>query len=58
MKVLVISPHPDDEVLGLGGTMHRLAAEGHDLTVAIVTRGWAPLFPDSQVEQVRAEAQA
>jgi LmbE family N-acetylglucosaminyl deacetylase len=58
MKVLVISPHPDDEVLGAGGTIHRLASEGHDVTVAIVTKGWTPLFPDEQVRQVRDEAQA
>lgn len=58
MKVLVISPHPDDEVLGVGGTMHRLAGEGHEVVVAIVTKGWAPLYPDQQVRKVRAEAQA
>ena len=58
MKVLVISPHPDDEVLGVGGTMRRLADEGHGVTVAIVTKGWAPLFPEEQVAQVRTEAQA
>jgi LmbE family N-acetylglucosaminyl deacetylase len=58
MKVLVVSPHPDDEVLGVGGTMARLASEGNDLTVAIVTKGWEPLFPESQVTQVRAEAEA
>lgn len=58
MKVLVIAPHPDDEVLGVGATMHRLAGEGHDVTVAIVTKGWEPLFPADQVEQVRAEAVA
>jgi N-acetylglucosamine malate deacetylase 1 len=58
MKILVIAPHPDDEVLGAGGTIARLAAEGHEVTVAIVTRGWAPLFPEAQVAQVRAEAQA
>lgn len=58
MKALVISPHPDDEVLGVGGTIHRLTRTGHDVTVAIVTRGWAPLYPDEQVAQVRAEAQA
>lgn len=58
MKALVISPHPDDEVLGVGGTMHRLASEGHEITVAIVTKGWPPLFPEKQVAQVRAEAQA
>lgn len=56
MKVLVISPHPDDEVLGVGGTIARLAGEGSDVTVVIVTKGWAPLFADSQVEQVCAEA--
>ncbi len=58
MNVLVIAPHPDDEVLGCGGTIRRLSSEGHAVHVAIVTRGWAPLFPDAQVSQVRAEAQA
>lgn len=58
MTILVIAPHPDDEVLGVGGTMCRLAAEGHDVVVAIATRGWAPLFPEKQVRQVRAEARA
>ena len=56
MKVLVIAPHPDDEVLGVGGTIARLANERNDITVVIVTKGWEPLFPNSQVEQVRAEA--
>ncbi len=56
MKALVVSPHPDDEVLGVGGTIARLTAEGSEVTVVIVTRGWEPLFPDSQVEQVRTEA--
>lgn len=56
MKILVIAPHPDDEVLGAGGTMCRLASEGHEVTAAIMTRGWEPLFPESQVTQVRAEA--
>ena len=40
MKVLVVSPHPDDEVLGLGGTIARLASEGNDITIAIGTKGW------------------
>lgn len=56
MKVLIIAPHPDDEVLGVGGTMHRLAAEGHELVVAIATKGWAPLFDEAQVARVRAES--
>ena len=57
MKILVVSPHPDDEVLGVGGTMHRLARQGHEVTAAIVTKGWPPLFPEEQIAQVRAEAQ-
>ena len=56
MKVLVIAPHPDDEVLGLGGTMHRLAGEGHNVITAIATKGWEPLYPESQVTEVRVEA--
>lgn len=56
-KVLVVAPHPDDEVLGAGAVMHRLAAEGHEVVTVIVTRGWPPLFPAEQVERVRDEAQ-
>lgn len=58
MNVLVIAPHPDDEVLGCGGVMKKLADAGHAVHAAIVTKGWAPLFPDAQVEQVRNEARA
>ena len=53
--VLIIAPHPDDEVLGCGGTIARLTGEGRSVTVAIVTKG-TPLFPAAQVRQVRAEA--
>lgn len=58
MNVLVLAPHPDDEVLGCGGLIHRLAGEGARVCVAVVTRGWEPLFPERQVEQVRREARA
>jgi len=33
MNVLVLAPHPDDEVLGCGGTISRLVASGHLVTV-------------------------
>lgn len=57
-RTLVIAPHPDDEILGCGGTMARLAAAGNWVGVAIVTRGTAPQFSEEFVRSVRAEAAA
>ena len=37
--IFVIAAHPDDEVLGCGGTIARLAGEGHDVYVAILGEG-------------------
>lgn len=39
MTVLVVAAHPDDEVLGCGGTIARLTREGHDVYVAILGEG-------------------
>ena len=38
-SVLVVSPHPDDDVIGCGGTLARLAERGTPCTVAYVTDG-------------------
>ena len=54
-KTLIVAPHPDDEVLGCGGTIARLADSGQEVHVAVVTRGYEPAFPEAMVEQVRAE---
>lgn len=56
--VLVVAPHPDDEVLGAGGTIARLARTGHAVHVAVVTTGRAPRFDAAGVARVRAEAAA
>ena len=37
MRVLIVSPHADDEVLGCGGMIARRVAEGHHVDVAVVT---------------------
>lgn len=55
-KVLVIAPHPDDEILGCGGTIARLSQSGAEVVVAIVTRGMAPQFSDEFVANIRTEA--
>lgn len=43
-RVLVVAPHPDDDVLGAGGTMHKLAAGGTEVVVVIVSRAQPPRF--------------
>jgi LmbE family N-acetylglucosaminyl deacetylase len=55
-RALVIAPHPDDEVLGCGGTIARLAKMGCEVHVAIVTRGRQPRFDVVSVEAVQGEA--
>ena len=57
-RVLVLAPHPDDEVLGVGGVMARLAAAGARVEVGIVTEGKPPQYSAVQVATVRAEAAA
>ncbi len=39
MNVLVFAPHNDDEVIGVGGTIAKLAKEGHKVIVAEATSG-------------------
>lgn len=53
---LVIAPHPDDEVLGCGGTMARLVRAGADVHVAIMTRAGAEQFGAQAAETGRREA--
>ena len=56
MRALILAPHPDDEVLGVGGVIARLSADGHDVRVVIVTSGQPPQFDKASVERVRSEA--
>src|SRR5215468_5602587 len=38
-SILVVGPHPDDQELGMGGTIARLAAQGHRVTLLDMTNG-------------------
>ena len=43
-KILVIAPHPDDELLGAGGMIIKNIKEGNEVYVCVITIGTAPLF--------------
>lgn len=43
-KVVVFSPHPDDDVISMGGTLARLCDHGHDVHVAYQTSGNIAVF--------------
>ncbi len=38
-RVIIFSPHPDDDVISMGGTFDRLIEQGHDVHVAYQTSG-------------------
>ena len=48
-RVLVFSPHPDDDVISMGGTLIRLADQGHDVRVAYQTSGNIAVFDDEAI---------
>lgn len=44
-RVLIIAAHPDDEVLGCGGTIARLAREGRSVYIVILGEGVTSRYP-------------
>jgi N-acetylglucosamine malate deacetylase 1 len=51
--VLVIAPHPDDDVIGMGGTMRLLADDGKKIFTVYVTHGGATPSPTGASASVR-----
>lgn len=50
-KILVFAPHPDDEVLGCGGTIAKHIAQGAEVTVCVMTCGKPPIFDDTMAKE-------
>lgn len=48
-KALIFSPHPDDDVISMGGTLIRLVDHGHDVHVAYQTSGNIAVFDDDVI---------
>ncbi len=60
-RVVVFSPHPDDDVISMGGTFIRLCDQGHDVHVAYQTSGNIAVFDEAALRHadfVREYAQA
>jgi LmbE family N-acetylglucosaminyl deacetylase len=55
MNVIVIAPHPDDEILGCGGTIASHCASGDDVSVVLLTRGNPAIFPPDLITRTREE---
>lgn len=58
MNILAIAVHPDDETLGCGGTLLRLAAEGASLHWLLLTAIRPPHCPPEQVERQRRQVES
>lgn len=48
-KSIVFSPHPDDDVISMGGTLLRLVDQGHEVHVAYQTSGNIAVFDDEVI---------
>jgi len=51
-KVLIFSPHPDDDVISMGGTFQRLLEQHHDVHVAYQTSGNIAVGDDEVIRYV------
>ena len=57
-RVLVIAAHPDDEVLGMGGTIAVHTGQGDDVRVLVVTDGSSTQYPGDADIRARKEQEA
>ncbi|MGF1670226.1 MAG: glucosamine-6-phosphate deaminase [Balneolaceae bacterium] len=48
-RAIIFSPHPDDDVISMGGTLIRLVDHGHDVHVAYQTSGNIAVFDDDVI---------
>jgi LmbE family N-acetylglucosaminyl deacetylase len=57
MNILVIAPHPDDEVLGLGGTIAKYIRKGDRVFRCILTRAYPPQYSEEIIKIKREESE-
>jgi glucosamine-6-phosphate deaminase len=52
-RVICFSPHPDDDVISMGGMLGKLAANKNDMTVAYMTNGSVAVFDEDVLRHLR-----
>ena len=55
--ILIFSPHPDDDVISMGGTFIRMVSQGHNVHVAYETSGDVAVHDDVVLQQLDAAYQ-
>lgn len=51
-RCIIFSPHPDDDVISMGGTFDRLVAQGHEVHVAYQTSGNIAVSDDEAIKYI------
>ena len=55
-RVMVVAPHPDDETLGVGGTIAKYSAQGAEVFVLIVSGHLPPIYSREDYDKTASEA--
>ena len=55
-RILIIAPHPDDETLGVGGTISKFSSKGYEVNILVVSGHLPPLYSQNDYETTVNEA--